>query len=124
MKIHNRIIIKWIFIAGIVAIIVYVVIQNQIDRKNILKDPYQTAATITGIEGCFNSGRCITYKYNYMGKTYQGFSSTSWTFSNWCKNKKNCIGLQFKIILNRENPEKVIADWDRVFKDKNFINYP
>lgn len=124
MKSNNNIIKKWITITLLVGIIGYVVIKNQIDRKNILKNPYQTVATITGIEGCFKNGRCITYKYVYEGKSYQSFSSTSWGFSNWCKNRKNCIGFQFEITINKKNPEKVIADWKDIFEHKNFLNYP
>lgn len=124
MKSWNSIIKKWVFIIGLVGLIVYVVIQNHIDRKNILKNPYQTVATITGIEGCFKNGRCITYKYSYKGKTYQGKSSTSWGFSNWCKKNNNCFGFEFEIILDKKKPEEVIADWEDVFDNKNFLNYP
>jgi len=120
----NKIIWKWSAIGILIGIILFVVIRNQIDRQNILKNPFETEARITGIEGCFNSGRCITYEYTFEGETYQGFSSTSWAFSNWCKHKRNCIGFKFKITIDKKNPEKVIADWDAVFKQKEFINFP
>ena len=124
MKKNDKIIWKWIVISISIGIILFVVIRNQIDRKNILKNPFETEATITGIEGCFNSGRCITYEYIYEGKSYQGFSSTSWGFSNWCKHKRNCIGFKFKITINKKKPEKVIADWEDIFENKHFLNYP
>lgn len=115
---------KWVFIAGLFTLIAFIGVKNYFDKKNILENPYETVATITGIKGCFKNGRCITYRYSYNDEIYKKEVRVSWGFSNWCKDKGNCIGFQFKLLINKENPEKVFANWEEVFDDKNFINYP
>lgn len=117
-------IVKWSVITGALLLIIFVAIQNHIDKKNILQNPFPAIATITGIKGCFKNGRCITYKYTYNGKVYNKVANTSWGFSNWCKNKGNCIGFKFKITIDKKNPKKVLVNWEEVFDNKNFINYP
>lgn len=112
------------FWAVLSAIVIYVVTYNIIEWEAVRKNPFETLATITNIEKCSKSGRCIYYKYTYKGKEYKGRSRIDIYFSRWCKNKNDCIGLKFKIIVNKDNPEQKTVDWDRVFKDKNFVNYP
>lgn len=115
---------KWIFVAGLFTLIVFINVKNYFDKKTILENPYETIATITGIKGCFKNGRCVSYRYSYDGKKYEKEVNTSWYFSNWCKNKGNCIGFQFKILINKDDPENVFAEWEEIFQDKKFINYP
>lgn len=111
----------WLVIVGI---IVYVIAHNIIERNEVKKNPYETIATITRIEKCSKRGRCVYYKYSYGKKEYEGRSRTDFIFTRWCKDKNECIGLKFKIIINKDNPEQQLVNWDKVFDDKNFINLP
>lgn len=44
-------------------------------------------------------------------------------FASWCRDKNNCVGLKFKIIINKDNPKQQIVEWDKIFEEKKFINY-
>ena len=113
-----------IFWSVVFGIIIYVVTHNIIERDAVRENPYETLATITSIEKCSKNGRCVYYKYVYKGKEYIGRSRTDISFSGWCKGKNDCKGFKFKIIVNRDNPEQKTVNWDEVFDDKNFVNYP
>ena len=92
-------------------------------KNDVKSDPIELIAEITSLEKCSKNGRCIFYKYKYNGIEYNGRSRVDLTFSGWCKSKKNeCKGLKFKITVMKSNPEKRIADWNKIFKEKEFIN--
>ncbi|WP_438424965.1 hypothetical protein [Aquimarina macrocephali] len=114
---------KIIFLVITFGIIAYVIIHNIIERAAVEKNPFETIATITSLEKCSKNGRCIYYKYKYGGKTYKARSRTDFIFSGWCKNKNNCVGFKFKIIINKDNPKQQIVEWDKIFEEKKFINY-
>jgi len=79
-------------------------------------------AEITSVEKCSKNGRCIYYKYIYDGIEYEGRSRIDVLFSGWCKSQNNCVGLKFKIKVMKSDPEKRIAAWDKILKEKEFIN--
>lgn len=113
-----------IFWSVVFGIIIYVVAHNIIEREAVREKPYETLATITNLEKCSKYGRCLYYKYVYEGKEYIGRSRTDISFSGWCKDKNDCKGFKFKIIINRDDPEQKTVDWDKIFDDKSFVNYP
>jgi hypothetical protein len=107
-----------------IGVLIYVGIYIYLNKKAVLDNPYQTTATITGFKNCYKNGRCIEYTYEYNGIKYSDYANSDWNFSNWCERKNDCIGFEFKITLDKENPKNHTADWEEIFKNKEFINYP
>lgn len=113
-----------IFWVAIISILVYVVIHNLVEEKAVTSNPYATEAVITSIKSCGKYGRCLYFKYHYDGKEYNSRSRTDVLFSKWCKDRNGCKGLKFEITINKDNPEQLIVDWDKIFNDKEFLNNP
>ena len=66
----------------------------------------------------------MNFKYNYEGIEYKGRSRVDVLFTGWCKSYNDCRGLKFKITVMRSNPEKTIADWNKIIEEKKFLNLP
>ncbi|MBG6130874.1 hypothetical protein IWQ47_002344 [Aquimarina sp. EL_43] len=120
----NQLYYRTVFFIIIFGIVAYVVAHNTMEEAAVRESPFETTATITSLEKCSKNGRCIYYEYKYEGKKYKARSRTDFMFAGWCRNKNNCVGLKFKIIINKDNPKQQIVEWDKVLDDKNFINYP
>ena len=106
---------------GFLFLLGFVFIQSYFYEKSIEANPYELTAEILKIENCFKNGRCLVYKYEYENKTYVDRTRTTWTFSNWCENRNDCKTYKFKLTIDKDDPEKNIADWDAIFEGKNLI---
>ena len=122
MNKKNKKFFQLIWIIGITGILLYVVIENHLTRRDVLSDPVELIAEITSLKRCSKNGRCIYYMYNYKGIEYIGRSRVDILFSGWCKSRNGCAGLRFKIKVMKSNPEKRIVDWDKVIDQKDFLN--
>ena len=106
---------------GLIALIIFVFFQSYYYEKAIKKNPFELTAEVIGIENCYKNGRCIVFQYEYKNKTYTDRANSDWAFSNWCKEKNDCRGYKFKLTIDKDNPEKNITDWEKLFREKEFV---
>jgi len=108
-----------IFKILIIGIIGYTGIQSFMYKKSVLSNPHNTIAEIIGFENCYKHGVCLKYQYSFEGKTYTNTVNSTKSFLSWCKDKDGCVSLKFDITINKDKPEKSVADWDDIFGNKN-----
>jgi hypothetical protein len=93
------------------------VIQQRQDRARVLENPIETKGEILRIKPCYKNGKCMEYQYQYKDSIYKREASISWAFAKWCENRNDCKGMQFRVLVEKNNPNNVLVYWEEMFEE-------
>lgn len=114
--------IKTAIIISMIAILLLVgYLESRKKTNNIRNNAVHLMATIKDLHGCFRTSNCIDFEYVWKDRVYTGTSGVSLKMANFCNRRNECKGLQFKITVNKKNPDDCLVSLDTLFVENDDI---